>query len=484
VAGDQPQIVRGTLPAGPADTFDLLWDISNLEAGEYDLVLTVTDELGYQGVSAAVPARITFDRPSPATAEPPAAPISETLDVLENPPAVPVNNSPWLDGRVGAALAAGALLVITAVFWRNRGRLLGGTPAGEPVTSLESMNAENEGQGGETLSPRLEPFSGSSMEPVGFLGDNVTIGRTSGLADVVIAHPSLAHLHARIRHQDSEYWLFDEGSVEGTYLNYERLGLAPRMLKDGDVVQFGTVSYHFHLRPPGTYGEVLSGPVVELSHAIVLDMDGLMVDTEPLSRQAWDQVLAELGCEPLDDAFYRSLIGRRLRETAETIADHYGLALEPSELAWRKEAAFSEIRDAGIPVLPGLYELLSVLDQRDICWGVATSTPRHIAEQILSQIGVLESCQALAAGDEVANGKPAPDVYLLAAERLHAPADHCLAIEDSTLGCQAARAAGMTVIAIPDRQDPIQDFGCADHIMTSLLDVVGRLDELLAELKR
>lgn len=295
-------------------------------------------------------------------------------------------------------------------------------------------------------------------------------------------HKSLASLHARIRHQEEEYWLFDEGSAEGTYLNYERLGLAPRILQDGDVVQFGTVSYRFRLRPEGYQdGDDDETPVDE---TVILDMDGLMVDSEPLSRRAWDQVLVELGCEPLDDAFYSTLIGHRIWETSEMLVAHYNLSIEPSELAWRKEVLFTEIRSAEMPVMPGLYDLLEALKQRGIRWGVATSSPRHVAEEVLVKLDVMESCQAIAGGDEVPNGKPHPDVYLLAAERLNREPGQCLAFEDSTPGCRAAQAAGMMVIAIPNDKDMQENFESADRVMTSLLDVPGHLDELLDELRQ
>jgi beta-phosphoglucomutase-like phosphatase (HAD superfamily) len=107
-----------------------------------------------------------------------------------------------------------------------------------------------------------------------------------------------------------------------------------------------------------------------------------------------------------------------------------------------------------------------------------------MAEEVLTQIGALEECRAIAAGDEVANGKPAPDVFLLAAERLEIAPDMCLAIEDSVPGCQSASAAGMLTVAVPNKEAVHDSFNCAAHIMTSLLDVSGRLDELVAELRQ
>jgi riboflavin kinase len=94
-------------------------------------------------------------------------------------------------------------------------------------------------------------------------------------------------------------------------------------------------------------------------------------------------------------------------------------------------------------------------------------------------LGLSESCQTIAAGDEVEKGKPDPDVYLLSAERLDVPPDRCLALEDSLPGCQAAKAAGMVAVAIPNGHTANDDFGFVDYIFGSLLDVVDDLDSIM-----
>ena len=500
LVNDQPQAVMDALPDQPLVEVTIEWDISSLVEGDFDLVLTVTDELGYQGSSSVLPARLTSERPLPATVVPTPAPAEENgvqsifsalpferVSLFLKSIPLPWERLTWLSGDVAAGITGVFLFLLVAVFWRNRDRQSPDDRLQEILMRSSTSAASQAETKKEEMEPhiaRLEPFATAPTESIEFFGDNITVGRDERLADIVVPHESLASLHARIRHQEDEYWLFDEGSAEGTYLNYERLGLAPRMLQDGDVVQFGTVSYHFRLRPLGYQDGDGTNDEDVMDEVIILDMDGLMVDTEPLSRRAWDQVLAELDCGPLDDALYNTLIGHRLWETAEILVAHYDLPIESSELAWRKDVLFAEIRSAEMPVMPGLYELLEVLKQRGLGWGVATSTPRNTAEEILTKINVLQSCQALAAGDEVPNGKPYPDVYLLAAERLNKAPAHCLAFEDSTTGCRAARAAGMMVVAIPNEMDMLEKFDSADYILTSLLDVPEHLDQLLAELKQ
>ena len=217
--------------------------------------------------------------------------------------------------------------------------------------------------------------------------------------------------------------------------------------------------------------------------AIVLDMDGLMVDSEPLSRCAWAQVLDAHG-HTLNDATYNSIIGYRIDESAAMLIEAYDLSLAVDVLAREKTDALAKIRAGGVPAMPGLYELHEGITRRGLPWGVATSSPRSHAEEILVQLGLSDSCQAIVGGDEVPQGKPAPDIYLLFAKRLGVPASHCLAIEDSAPGCRSALSAGMTVVAVPNVDTKNADFSDVDFVLPSLNVVAKELDDLLAELAR
>lgn len=217
--------------------------------------------------------------------------------------------------------------------------------------------------------------------------------------------------------------------------------------------------------------------------AIIFDMDGLMVDTEPLARQAWDATLAPYGRQ-LDDVVYNRMIGHRTDASARMVLEVYALPLTAVELVRRKQALMLEICADGVPVMPGLVELHAAIAKRELSWGVATSSPRTQAEAVLRQLGLREACGAIAAGDEVAHGKPAPDIYLLASERLHVAPARCLALEDSGPGCLAAHRAGMMVAAVPHAATASADFTAADVVYASLHEVVENLDALVARLAR
>jgi HAD superfamily hydrolase (TIGR01509 family) len=184
--------------------------------------------------------------------------------------------------------------------------------------------------------------------------------------------------------------------------------------------------------------------------AVLFDMDGLLLDTERLARDIWYAVARERGYE-LTDAIYLPILGTNVAGTKRVIQDAFGHATPVDamhrEKHHRLEAA---IRAGQVPVKPGASALLDTLSARGIRAAVATSTGHALARLKLQVTGLLPRFEALAGGDEVTHGKPAPDVYLLAAARLGVNPARCLALEDSANGVRAARAAGMPVIMVPD----------------------------------
>ena len=206
-----------------------------------------------------------------------------------------------------------------------------------------------------------------------------------------------------------------------------------------------------------------------------------MVDTEPLARAAWERVLAPYG-QAMTDDLYGRMLGRRTHESAQLVLDALALSLPREELVALKTALFLENLADGVPVMPGLYVLLDEVEQRGLPWAVATSTPRAVAEIILGKLGVAGRAGALACGDEVAHGKPAPDIFLLAAARLGVAPAACLALEDSANGVAAAVAAGMRVAAVGAAA--LADgalFAPAYRRYPSLVEVAADLDGLLAQ---
>lgn len=204
-----------------------------------------------------------------------------------------------------------------------------------------------------------------------------------------------------------------------------------------------------------------------LPKAIVFDMDGLMLDTERLERDLWRAAAQRHGYD-IAAEFNARLVGRRASDAEKLMMQHFGDAF-PLEaikadvrIHWERIAATE-----GMPRKPGLDELLVRLERARIPKAVATSTVR--AKALVSLGALADRFQALACGDEVADGKPAPDIYLLAARRLGVAPRDALALEDSLPGVAAARAAAMPVIMIPDLVAPPEppEFVCASLAQVS-----------------
>ena len=185
--------------------------------------------------SAPVAVTIVVDRPSPPT--PTAAPTPTPA------PAAPERDlTAWLLPVALLALAGVALLWAVRRARRPRPAPPAPPPAPPPPAPREGHVAVLEWAGGE-------------VAPVELPAGNVTLGREAGAVDVVVDGPGVSRLHARIRRDEAgAYWLYDEGSGAGTFLNYEQLGLAPRPLQHGDVVQLGRVTLRFRLELAGWAG--------------------------------------------------------------------------------------------------------------------------------------------------------------------------------------------------------------------------------------
>ncbi len=188
--------------------------------------------------------------------------------------------------------------------------------------------------------------------------------------------------------------------------------------------------------------------------AIVLDMDGLMLDTEPLYKIAWQAASAELGYA-LDDQSYVKLVGRPTEDCEQELLRQFGLAFPLDRfralwpMLWQAEVAVN-----GIQQKPGLIEFLAFADALGLPIGVATSSEAGYTAFSLRHAGLEGRFTVIVSGDEVARGKPAPDIYLEAARRLQVAPAACVALEDSEAGILAASRAGMCALLIPDWTRP------------------------------
>ena len=208
--------------------------------------------------------------------------------------------------------------------------------------------------------------------------------------------------------------------------------------------------------------------------AVIFDMDGLMLDTEPLAARAWDDAAETLGVA-FDRTLPPRLIGRNFTDCSAMIRAHYGdFADYPVDalLAHWHAAYDAIVTREGVATKPGVFELIDWLEARNIVRAVATSTRRDRAIRKLTHAALLPRFAVLVGGDEIARGKPAPDIYLAAARSLSAEPAECLALEDSFNGIRAAAAAGMPVVMVPDLAEPTPEIAAlAVGVYPSLADV-------------
>jgi HAD superfamily hydrolase (TIGR01509 family) len=214
--------------------------------------------------------------------------------------------------------------------------------------------------------------------------------------------------------------------------------------------------------------------------AILFDLDGLMVDSEPHSLRSWAAVLAERGVQ-LDQLTIDSILGLRIDATARTLIDKYHLPDTVPGLGDAKTEYQIAHLDGNVPLMPGLLELLDEIDQRGLKKAIASSGMRRYVEAVLRVNGLLDRFSVIITGDQVAHGKPAPDVFLAAARALNVEPRHCLVLEDAPAGVRAAKAGGMTCIAIPDHSVAHLDLSQADRTMASLNDVRAALPQLITD---
>jgi HAD superfamily hydrolase (TIGR01509 family) len=213
-----------------------------------------------------------------------------------------------------------------------------------------------------------------------------------------------------------------------------------------------------------------------LIEAVIFDMDGLMLDTEPVYRAAWQQSSAACGYV-LSDVLYLRLIGQSRQDAEQVLVHEFGFQF-PLD-TFRADCRQREI--AALFASPlrkkhGLDELIDFLDSRHIPKAIATSAEREIALQMLATSGLLARFDVVTTADEVAHGKPSPDIFHLAAHRLGIGNSVCLVLEDAEPGVIAAHRAGMNVYVVPDQTTlPATVQRLANGTFDSLADVARHL---------
>lgn len=212
-------------------------------------------------------------------------------------------------------------------------------------------------------------------------------------------------------------------------------------------------------------------------HAVILDMDGLLLDTERVALSTFLDAASRLGIEDATSELFATFIGKSWKTTQTLLRDAIGASSAERLVEGWKAAFETRVGSGQIPRKPGAGELLSFLRTRELPFALATSTGRELTLSQLTATGLIGYFSTMATGDEVAHGKPSPDIYLLAASRLGVDPSACLALEDSPTGVEAAHRAGMRVIMVPDLIQPdVETARLTERVCGNLTEVRSFLE--------
>jgi HAD superfamily hydrolase (TIGR01509 family) len=214
--------------------------------------------------------------------------------------------------------------------------------------------------------------------------------------------------------------------------------------------------------------------------AVVFDLDGVLIDSESVWGEVRHRFTEETGGRWHSGAL-RDMMGMSSVEWSRYMRDQLAVPLPPEEISSQVSDRVANLYRERVPLLPGAVEAVRALAEH---WplAVASSANRPLIDLVIDLAGLADAFQATVSSEEVERGKPAPDVYLEAARRLEVDPGSCAAVEDSTNGVRSAHAAGMAVIAVPNRDFPPEQDSVAlasvvlDSVAQLTPEVVGGLD--------
>jgi len=186
--------------------------------------------------------------------------------------------------------------------------------------------------------------------------------------------------------------------------------------------------------------------------AVLFDMDGVIIDSEPLWTEAERRFLARRMLE-YSPQLKTVMMGRDAKEAVRLLIDYYSLSESVEEVTAERIQLVTELFKEHLQPVPNVLQLLRSLKEKGIRTGMATSSPEQLVRLAVDKLGIAGLFDLIMSGDQVEQGKPAPDIYLAAAKKIGVDPEHCLVIEDAPLGVAAAKAAGMSCLAISTSAD-------------------------------
>lgn len=210
-------------------------------------------------------------------------------------------------------------------------------------------------------------------------------------------------------------------------------------------------------------------PAKRTIRGVVFDLDGLMFNTEEVFHHAGDELLKRRGHRMTRELLSR-MMGRRAQESFAMLVAELELLETVDVLLAESEAIFEAMLETRLAPMPGLFELLDELERRGLPKAVATSSARPYLERILGRFHLMDRFDFTLTGGDVTHGKPHPEIYLKAAERMQLSPTEILVFEDSETGSKAGAASGAFVVAVPHDYSRDHNFSHVHHIASGLSD--------------
>ncbi len=210
--------------------------------------------------------------------------------------------------------------------------------------------------------------------------------------------------------------------------------------------------------------------------AVIFDMDGVMIETEPLQSKSFEHVLRNHGVEPefnKDGVIQK--VGVTARDNLVMLKEKHGIDEDVDTLLAQKRAAYDELLRQNLFPKEGLLPLIKTLKEGGLKLAVASSSSLEQIQLVLHGLAVSGHFDGVVSGEDLPRGKPHPDIFLETARKLGIDPIRCLVLEDAESGVEAARAAHMKVIAVPNRYTQSHSFHTADAVVSSLQDVTWPL---------